>query len=568
MKELAEASNKALNSETVRFLQESLELFDYLTFILEYTNNTITNNNKLKKASSEYRWLNSIRILVEKHKHEPEFLLNALQTEINEFAVPHIQTIAKYNRDFAEALLKHKISGKKDSDAVKLIMQLASNINTLIVNIDVLLENAHFLEEVEKQDAIKKRAVLIIRLLEEIKTIGICIADLEGWTRYINEDISFFGRRVLLYIEGGIGKDNKQFPGLEKFKDNVLIASINSNPDIVALLQQTNVVAQIRYIRSLIAFLERDIDIKQQIWLRNISTKVFYKNIEKHASAFLKSFGNQRFAELMLQNKEKLGEEPFSWIELLNGFLFELRPLIKEKNDIIENARKSLIIIFQNRQLSLRASIEILAGQISQILKAIGIDTDLIKKINKGIKATEKILNRLWLERLAKFLKIKGRIEMISFNVKPEISRLLEVIDIRDDVNKIMTRTKTFIDFSNHKQELMKRVRKFSSQYIPHLLMLNFDLARMEEIAKEVQLVQNLAVERTNSIEKYDSSKLREAANTLVQLYKILIQWLIYIGIRIENVDLKNTYEAINKFKEGHFVVSKNPQQNYVPINN
>lgn len=556
------------NNSAEIFLEDAAVLFSRLNYILDNVDSVINDESKLKSSAIEYLWLAEIKKIAGQGKNDVIGMVRNLLTGKFQDKYFHIELIRKHDQELARQLERYTAEVSEDWKIGGEIYKYASNPNELAANIKYVETKTMELKEEKLRNSIRLRLALIKLRINEAEVIGNHLQDVEAqWNvRAISRQVPFYAERLLLYFRGGISQDRKQIQGLNEFKDEKLKRAISANKYIRELMQYANslrsIQLQIEFINHQIAFLKTDLkvilegDIQKFQWVKNDATADFFKNVNDYAAKFEKEFGNGEFADRLRSNKEKIGERPTPWLLLLTRMKSELeekiRLMIDGKNSVIYNAQKSLVSIFESREQSLKALIGLQASEILNLLKEVGMVDDIIKAIEKGVKRIERTLKKLWIERAVKFIKLKGRIMILNFNIQHNLERLLSAVDNSREAHHIATKMNAFIKLHKHKVEITRRVKQLESKYIPHLFMVAFDLKRMEELSEELQSVQRLLAEKSRSPNDSNLVALKNACKQLLKLFTVLIDWLNEVKLVLEGIEIIQVKKGMGIFYWKH----------------
>ena len=287
-------------------------------------------------------------------------------------------------------------------------------------------------------------------------------------------------------------------------------------------------------------------DIEGDEWVKNVATKKFYNEIEKHAGVFKKEFFNSHFADDLIKNKLKIGEQPFAWLEHFDKMKKLLERLMSMKNIAIENAKVSLTNLFKNRIYSLESSINRLALQLQQISVPASENANLIKEINEGFRRIELSINKLWKQRKKMFRKIKGNIDKKSLETLPLLNNAIAVLDISFEADILANHVKSNLQFISHKDKLVDIIRIPNSKKIPHLLMLAFDFARIGENFEKINEQEKKLLEKDKNANNYDYAPIKKSVIELIGMYYSFIDWTKSIGF---NLKIDYVVERVNRLK-------------------
>lgn len=536
---------KLLDNNNVRFVEASAELLLELDVLWHKVNAIINNDERLRNSALEYRRLSFIKNNISTNKGNARHLIYMLGQ--------HIPFIANYDKALAQLISNYAPAKTKQMQLLLEISNLTGDASKLSANIDILLEQADLLKDTLMASKIKARLLLIKRYLEEIRALNFDLEDINNWNMHVHNDITFFTERIKIYFEGGEAKDRIQFTALNNFKDENLRKELFESRELRVLFgiaeYTYNAEAQTDYISKLILFLQHDIE--NGIWVRSQATAKFYKNIEFYADFFRKRFLNKPFANSLIINKPKIGEQPFEWINLLQKMKIALENAMPKKNMAIDNAKIHLDSVFGGRVGSLKSSIMELSAQLNQLLRSEIEDTSLLKQIEEGIKRVEKVINRLWKERRKKFENIKTRITSLSIDVMPMLDRFIESIKIINEGTRIAQNNIALVQFGESNNKITKFIgSKLDQRRFELFGMLSFNFARMGDIVESNAQNEERIKQKDALSEKYDLTELRIAVKELTILYTEFINFLNLISI---DTNVKDVAYKINNFMRENY---------------
>lgn len=542
---------RLLDNPNFRFVKDSLELLSELSSNLEQV--MFLAEDKLKEQSITLRRMSMIKrsiaarmVMVKESKNPVSILITILQ--------PHINFIRRYNTDLASLVSNYSAQGKgQDVKAVEEIRSLSVNTPNLLANLDLLLEKIESLEKSSLKEEVKKRVSLIKRVLGELKVLGIDLEDTSNWDRHFNDGVGFFAERVRIYFAGGASPDRMEFTALDNFKDEPLRDSVFNGEPIKELFRfERTVEAQVRFIKGAIAFLEKDLDPSGRQWIENKSTKVFFGNVEKYAKKFQDYFYNQEFAQKILTNKGRIGENPFAWRDMLKEELDRIKSNSPNGNTIIQNAKGYLSAVFKSRMDRLKKSIELIVASLNRSLLT-SQDADLAKKIEKGIIKMEAIIKKEWKARLRQLKEAEEGLKDKVLGAYKEINQFINVVDMTDAVNGMVKAVRHLEAYSDTKRKIATRMNPSNPQHFSFLGSLAFVYARMGEAAEFAGSMIDEVREKDAASKSYKINELKIKVNSLLELYLKIIVILGYLGILMDRQRTEYYKTRIAKFRGDYY---------------
>lgn len=537
-----------LENKNIIFIENTADLLKDLGMLLDNIDSIINNDRKLRNYAYDHRLNYFLRNQIEVNRGNVKSIMNIL--------IKHLRYIKRYDKRFAQLVSGYGPMESKQRQILEAFSNISNDSSKLSANIDILLENVERLEDEELKLKIRKILNLIKTYSNEEDILNADLYDVNNWNLHVHDDINFFKERVEAYLKGGATRDKKQFNALNSFKDQNLNFESKEVKMIDYLAQFTHrVEEQTNYILKLISFLNEDIEDNE--WKRNVATKKFYDNVDLYADTFRKDFLNNPFADSLLKYKykSKIGEQPFAWIEILTKMIKVLERLIQMKNTTIDNARIYLNNLFRNRIDSLKSSITVLSLQLNRVIKEENQDVKIMKEIEEGIKRIENITHKLWKNRKKRFKKIKIEIDNKNIRILPEMNKLFEMFSIIQDSDKLKDNAQGLIEFSRHTEKIKMLVGDYPTEKnIGHLLMFDFNLARMSEFISGSNFIEKAIKQKDMYVKGYELSKIRKSINELINLYLELINFISLVIITdMAQIDTKTAMQKINQFRSEYY---------------
>jgi len=524
-----------------RFLRESAEILDLAEKTLIDADAVINNEERLQAYAHEYTLLNAIEGLKKKMEANPDNLDDAVQDIGN-----LLRKLQEENPQLAQLVSNERIQILQEIKYLQQISALLKEPDKVRLNIDLLLSYIEKLQNADIKKRVKARLALIRRYTDETKALTEDEGEIKLWNYQTHLDISFYTGKVNSYFSG---LENKK--GLDYFGDTVLRQQVYYSKEIKRLFYIVGFTykadEQLRYISSLISFLQQDIS--GDVWIRNVATSKFVANVDKHAAAFQKSFGNKYFAEVMLRNRAVLGEQPFKWIDLLTKMKEVIEGMMPRKNAAIENAKNFLIAAFANRREQLGKSITILVAQLQTILKEFETAKDIIDLINKSIKRLRRIMNRLWRERKNKFNRAKREINAAA--LKEKITSLAQRTDISKDSDDRIGRIKVFRSFQIH-MKIITSKETISEDDLSPLFQFDFDVTKMKQLAEDVFALED-KIKGKNILLRDGLVQMKENIQNFLTKFILLLQWLVAIRLSIPTIEISTIRSRVEKFRGDYY---------------
>lgn len=551
------------DNHNTRFTDQTVYLLANLNIFLDYAKSIIDDNESLRKFAYDYKWLDSLRALVND---------GTKRGILSDILIQKLNEIEKYDKELAQSIRRYGLMRTEQTKLLKAISELISNTENLSEEanvpvefiqifkkrgvmpesrkrIDIALAYAELVEEEKLRANIKNRLILIKRYLGETNILNADINDVNLWDKHVHDDIFFFTQRTEAYFKG-YQNNGHGSQGIDNFNDEALRKDVFGSREIRILYgvaQLTHrVLEQIEFISGLIEFLQRDMEGNK--WVRDVATKEFLDNIENHANRFIEKFSNKPYANALLRNKVKLQEQPFAWIGLLTRMRNGLEGLMPRKNVIIGDAKDYLIRVFTKRMQSLKEMIARFAVQINQIILTESGEASLVEKVLDGIKRIERVIGKIWENRKKRFIKAYDRVKSLNEDVLPSIEELMKMYEVETEAAELARHGKGIVDFVEHKDKILTNIDTPTTKGIPYLLMLDFDFARLSEFHSTFEETLAKIKEKEDRIRNYDISAIKKSVLNLVSAYMSIVQW---IRLRIE-LDTDAIRQQANKFVIEH----------------
>ncbi len=532
-----------------KFLEEGLEIFEASSSFVTDMKIIIYNDERLKQHAIEYKWVSFIETIInqeiEKYSGEPNRLIDTL--------MPHIVSASRESPVLADLLKQEKIDILKEVNFFREFSEILNDPAKLRVNIEILSEKIEIIGDTKLREKIKKRLILIKRALDEINVLISHTEDLNNWNMYFHQNTGFFAERIKAYFKGYV--DNKvQLTGLDNFNDSKLKNNVYGSTEIKKLIYLTQFTyqaeSQLRYIDSLIGFLQRDIE--GENWVRNTSTALFVNNIEKHATAFEKSFRNPHFSRVMLRNKSVIEEQPFKWIELLNKMRAVIEATNKSKISTIDYAKNFLVSAFANRQTELRNSVLILVSQLNQIIMSADISKDLVNHLITGLKRVKRSIKKLWDKRRERFYVIHEKIDSLHEKILPDVQRYSAIIDMSKESDSMIAALRSILEFGRRKNQVIQKLPQ-TKYPISNLLYADFAGARMRDNYYDYIKLEDILIKKQTARQTLDVSSIKHSFDLLTRYVYYLLSWVESIKIQISENKIPNLKQNLIKFRGEHY---------------
>ena len=531
-------------SKNVKFVEDSASLLLDLGVLFYSANSVINDEKRLKSSAIDYRRLALLKNIVVVNKGNTPVLMARLNT--------HLSFIQQYDKTLAELISNYLPNLNRQKELLSKISNLIQDAEQMLANIDILMENIERLPNSDLKLRLKSRIVMLKRYSEEIRVLNFDLYDIKNWGRYFHEDLKFFVDRVNTFFKGGVTRDRIRFISLDQFDEEKMKRNITSSQQFRVLFSLSRYThdtqAQIEYLSKLILFLEKDIEDGK--WIRNLSTSKFYNNVEAYADIFRKRFFNEPFAKSLLANKQKIGEQPFKWIELLQKMKQGLEASMPKKNVAIENLMNLLSNLFSERITALRSSILKFANEMVELLQKETQNKDLLKLIEDGVKRMEKTINRIWEERKRKFNEFANGINLLSKVVNPSLDQFTQQIDIERESAQIARDSMAFVQFWDTTLKINRTIPRASVQKRHGLSgMLAFNIARMEELVESNNAMEARIKQKDELARTFPLDRVKTIVVELIGVYQNLMRFIEFLGIGVETKNL----EAKTKIFLGEF---------------
>lgn len=539
-KEITEPEVGLLNNENLVFIENASILLSYLAELFQRINVLINNDRKLKGAYlMDYKRLEWIKRGLAA-KRSKDSLMEMLRQQLD--------FINRYDKELA-MLISNK--GDTSGEFLASVSIMAKEPSKVYANIDILLEGVDKLEDSKLRSRIKAILTLMKRQMDEAKALRYYSEDVNNWSMHVHDDITFFTERVDSYFRGSKPEGREGFTAIDSFRDEELKKSVYAAREIRMLRYITQftyrVEAQIGFITRLISGLQTDIEENQ--WIRNVATKKFLDELELHANKFRTEFRNSPFADSLIANKKRIGEQPFEWISLLQKMANNLTRLIQMKSAVIENARAFLANAFSARITALNQSFARLSIQLAQTTSIETEDSLLLRKIKEGIERVEKRMKRRLEEAKKRIGALKEDIENLTITIQPEFEKAVQMSSLTEEGAKLTRSSEKANKFFEHMGQVSRvlRSRGLNANSFEYLGILLFDAARLQDLIRNKVKAQETIKEKERRAREYDLSNLKSLIWKLLSLYLEFVNAL-QLGIAIVGIDYESIKMRINKF--------------------
>src|SRR3989338_7265609 len=366
--------------------------------------------------------------------------------------------------------------------------------------------------------------------------------------------MEFLIERLNRYFEGG--NLSKRIEGLTRtFNDYALRQAVMGNDSIKKMIDLSNLIynfeAQIKYIEGMLSLINSAIENGE--WVRNDGFKRFYEKIETYSSEFSSKFRNNEFAGILLKEKERIREQPFRWIDLLNQLKSRLIQEYSLKNRVVEDARQALELIFQKRITEIKIILQRVIENTKALLDSLQVsldDKEVLDRIDKGIYTIQKNINRLWRDRIRHIKKAEARIKSAYFYLLPIMESILDKIDIQKEVNYFAGLVRSNIDFDNHRVKVTKSINPGRKSSLSGLVMLLFNLARTDDNLENMQRVRDSTQRKLLSITEDEIKRARQNSEILINEYHNVLG---LTGEWIQQKTIRELQESIRMFREIYY---------------
>lgn len=537
---------EAIESENIQFLIDCSSLIEKLQNFFESLLISIRDNS-LVSNSEEYRTFNRIRITRERRKSE----VHSLMTELREMT----EFIRRFDKKTAEFIDRFGIHDKRRIQFLSYLRKaLDDGAGRIAINLKSIEENLAQVKDKDLQNKIGTRLKVIGRLYFEIETLSVCSQDVDGWRYRMDSIMESFIERLNRYFEGG--NLSKRIEGLTRtFNDYALRQAVMGNDSIKKMIDLSNLIynfeAQIKYIEGMLSLINSDIENGE--WVRNDGFKRFYEKIETYSSEFSSKFRNNEFAGILLKEKERIREQPFRWIDLLNQLKSRLIQEYSLKNRVVEDARQALELIFQKRITEIKIILQRVIENTKALLDSLQVsldDKEVLDRIDKGIYTIQKNINRLWRDRIRHIKKAEARIKSAYFYLLPIMESILDKIDIQKEVNYFAGLVRSNIDFDNHRVKVTKSINPGRKSSLSGLVMLLFNLARTDDNLENMQRVRDSTQRKLLSITEDEIKRARQNSEILINEYHNVLG---LTGEWIQQKTIRELQESIRMFREIYY---------------
>ncbi|MBS3105284.1 hypothetical protein J4234_03450 [Candidatus Woesearchaeota archaeon] len=523
-----------INEEIMQYLEASLDILDTSDLMITNYSVVINDDKKLKAFAAEYRLISIIRRQKEQMKGKildisrlmPALRQIILQIQSDKNAYRLVESdLAKIIRDF---------------EILEKVLGMTKDVNEFRANTNIVLKDIEELSQEKLKVQIRNRILSIKNKLEESDALQIAITDLKNWDRLPHNEIEFYLTRVGSYFRPIIPSN---FAGIDKFKDTELKRIVYASRPIRYLRAIAHLTykaeAQKGFLASLIRNLEQDIS--GDVWVQDKSTKLFLDDVDSNAGTLVNNYKNVYLANMLRRQAREIGEQPFKLRDMLRQMIKIVEGAIGKKEYAIRSSQEFLVDVFRKRQDWLLTSAQ---NFIQEIFRESSKYIDDF--LEKTIKKIERFVGRLWEARKRQLAQFIREIFDVHSKLEPIMKDIFEKGMIDRNTRLFMLKLKALNDFRIHKNILFQNL-KTGKNIFPHLLMLDFDLARMRDLfysLKKNEAEMKQKSEYLNSAVKYISGDM----STLINRNVGFVDFVISIKLNIEGIDLNKAREMFVAF--------------------
>lgn len=523
-----------INEKMMEYLEALLDILDASDLMNTNYSIVINDDKRLKALAAEYRLISIIRRQKEQMKGKVldiSRLMPALRQIIFQ-----IQSDKNAYR-LVEADLAKII---RDLEILEKILRMAQNVNEFRANINIILKSVEELSQEKLKGKIRNRILSIKNRFDESDTLRIAVNDLKNWDRLPHSEIEFYLMRVNSYFSPIIPSN---FAGIDKFKDTELKKIVYDSRPIRYLKAIARLTfkaeTQKEFLASLIKDLEQDIS--GDVWVQDKSTKIFLDNVNTNAANLVNNYKNVYLANMLRRQAKEIGEQPFKLIDMLRQMIKIVEGAIGKKDYAIRTSQEFLINVFEQRRNILFTSAQ---NQIGEILAESSKYIDNF--LENTIKNIERFVDRLWEARKRQFGQFFKGISDMHNKLEPIINDILEKGMIDRDTYLFMVKLKALNEFRIHKKLLFQNLSTGKNAF-PHLLMLDFDLARMRDLFYGLKR-HEAELQRKSEYLNGAVKQIDKDINELVQINVSFVNFASSVRLNIEGVDLNKTREMLGAF--------------------
>ncbi len=521
------------NEKVMEYLESLLDIFDDSDLITTNYSIVINDDKKLRAFAVEYRLISFIRRQKEQMKGK--------SPDIGQFLPALRQIILQIRSDnnyykLAGADLSKII---RDLEILENILGMTKDVNEFKANINVVLNDIEKLSQEKLKQGIKNKLLSIKNKLDEADTLQIAVNDLRNWDRLPHSEIESYLRRISLYFSS----TSHLFTGIDKFKDSELKKIVYDSRPIAYLRAIAHLTykaeEQKEFLASLIRNLEQDIS--GEVWVQDKSTKLFVDNVDKNASRLINDYKNAYLANFLRRQAKEIGEQPFRLRDKLQQMIEIVEGAISKKDYAVRRSQEFLVEVFGKRRNKLLASAENFMQEIfSESSRYID---DFLESIIKNI---ERFADRLWEARKRQFTQFFSKISDMHDKLEPIMRDIFEKGMINRDTHLFMVKLKALNDFRVHKRLLFQNLSTGKNVF-PHLLMLDFDLARMRDLFYGLKR-HEAELKRKSEYLNNAVSQIGKDVRELVEINLSFVDFASSIRLNIRGTDLNKTREMLSAF--------------------
>ena len=522
-----------INEKVMEYLEALLDILDASDSMNTNYSIVINDDKRLKTSAAEYRIISVIRRQKEQMKGKVldiSRLMPALRQIIFQ-----IQSDKNAYR-LVEADLAKII---RDLEVLEKILRITQNVNEFPANINIILKSVEELSQEKLKGEIRNRVLSIKNRLEESDALQIAINDLRNWDRLPHSEIEVYLRRIISYFSS----TSPDFTGIDEFKDSELKKIVYDSRPIRYLKAIAHLTykaeAQKEFLASLIRNLEQDIS--RDVWIQDKNTKLFVDNVNTNAATLVNNYKNVYLANMLRRQAKEIGEQPFKLIDMLRQMIKIVEGAIGKKDYALRMSQEFLIKTFGQRRDKLFTTAQ---NQIGEILAESSKYIDDF--LESTIKNIERFVDRLWEARKRQFRQFFKEISDRHNKLEPIIKDIFEKGMIDRDTYLFMVKLKALNEFRIHKKLLFQNLSTGKNVF-PHLLMLDFDLARMRDLFYGLKR-HEAELKRKSEYLNSRILQIDKDINELIQINVSFVNFASSVRLNIEGVDLNKTREMLGAF--------------------
>jgi hypothetical protein len=198
----------------------------------------------------------------------------------------------------------------------------------------------------------------------------------------------------------------------------------------------------------------------------------------------------------------------------------------------------------------LREAVAFLIAQINQIFQSETGAAGLVKKVEEATRRIETGVNELWKARKMRFKNAFSKIVDLHNPLLPYFGEIEDLLTIDAEEQELEKHGKGIVQFSEHKDKVIERVRIQDPNALAYLLMLDFDFARLGNLHRDFNDAFDRVKRKDKTLRVYDLSPIKSGMRPLIDAYINFIEWA---KARFNLEETENVRNKISKFMREYY---------------